>query len=302
MIETVIKSTETIEKNNFERIGNGLEFKLPKDSRSKEVSDAALDAKIEAAAHSAGVFFNLPEATIEKGNTIGVRTKDGATFKDDVFVYNLEQFKKMECTSFEDITKVWSHECGHRLLQNVFPSCWADELGADFFTGVRSEMLGLPKGNFEKMLGSTKASESHPNGALRIQAMDYGRYVAAQMKRSGIQPTWENCLEAYTKSPFATMTYENAKKGGLLSNTDNKLLDKIVSKIEDEKISAFIDDREWHLREAQHAKEKENYYLRESQKATDRKDYGKAADYARSAEAQRRRAEDEIAAAKRCTK
>lgn len=282
MIETLSKAAEMTAMKSIENFGKSFEFKLPDLSQKKqEVTDAVLDAKAEAAAHSASKFFNLPEAKIQKGNTIGVYKNGEGTFLDDVFEYNLEQFKKMNCTSFEDMTKVWAHECGHRLLQNIFPNSWADELGADFFAGARSEMLGLPKSNFEKMLGSTNASKSHPGGALRMKAMDYGRFVVTQMKKAGIQPDLENCIEAYMQSPFSQMTYEN-------SLTSNKAL--------------FVNDRAWHLNQAEKAKKNEEYYLKKSKEASRRGDLKAAADYASKADSYRREAEKEISSANSCTK
>ena len=281
MIETLSKAAEMTAMKSIESFGKSFEFKLPDFSQKKqEVTDAVLDARAEAAAHSASKFFNLPEAKIQKGNTIGVYKNGEGTFLDDVFEYNLEQFKKMNCTSFEDMTKVWAHECGHRLLQNIFPNSWADELGADFFAGARSEMLGLPKSNFEKMLGSTNASKSHPDGALRMKAMDYGRFVVTQMRKAGIQPTWENCISAFLKSQFSELTYENIG--------DNK--------------ASLINDRTWHLNEANKAKNNQEYYLKKSKEAAKRGDIKTSAEYASKADSYRRKAENEISLADSCTK
>ena len=282
MIETLLKAAEVTAMKSIENFGKSFEFKLPDFFQNKqEVTDAVLDARAEAAVHSASKFFNLPEAKIQKGATIGVYKNGEGTFLDDVFEYNLEQFKKMNCTSFEDMTKVWAHECGHRLLQNIFPNSWADELGADFFAGARSEMMGLPKSNFEKMLGSTNASKSHPGGALRMKAMDYGRFVVTQMKKAGIQPTWENCIEAYRQSPFAKMTYENTGK---------------------DKATGFIDNKAYHYGNAADAQAKVNWNLRHSKDAAARGDYKLAKDYAHSASRWQTTVRDETRAANRSTK
>ena len=282
MIETLIKAAEVTAMKSIENLGKNFEFRLPDLVPNKqEVTDAALDARAEAAAHSASKFFNLPEAKIQKGDTIGVYKNGEGTFLDDVFEYNLDQFKRMNCTSFEDMTKVWAHECGHRLLQNIFPNSWADELGADFFAGARSEMLGLPKSNFEKLLGSTTASKSHPGGALRMQAMDYGRFVVTQMKKAGIQPTWENCIEAYMQSPFAKMTYENTGKG---------------------KATGFINNKAYHYGNAADAQAKVNWNLKHSKDAVARGDYKLAKDYAYSSSRWQNTVKDETRAANRSTK
>lgn len=115
-----------------------------------ELSDEALHTRVEASAHSACRFFGLPNIAVEEGDTICVYRGSDIFPDKDIFEYNLHQFKQMGCTNFEDMSKVWAHECGHRLFRMEYPSPWAQELGADFFVGVRSQMLGLPTGNFEK--------------------------------------------------------------------------------------------------------------------------------------------------------
>lgn len=175
----------------------------------KPVTNDVPTYQIEAAAHSACQFFGMNDIPLQEGESIGVYTFNPEIVNDDVFQYNVDQFKKMDLYSFEDQTKVWTHECGHRITQKAFGNTtWADELGADFFLGVREEMLGMGKSNFEKYLGNTKPSHSHPGGALRLRAIEYGRNVAAEMKRNGIVPNWQNCLDAYAKSDFAKMSYE----------------------------------------------------------------------------------------------
>lgn len=73
--------------------------------------------QIEAAAHSACQFFGLPDIPLQEGDSIGVYTFNPDYVNDDVFQYNVEQFQDMKLSSFEDQTKVWTHECGHRILQ-----------------------------------------------------------------------------------------------------------------------------------------------------------------------------------------
>lgn len=174
------------------------------------VSDVPM-YEIKAATHSACEFFGMPDIPIVEGDSIGVYTLNPETVIDDVFQYNKEQFKDMGLSSFEDQTKVWSHECGHRIIQrdpDLAKNSWANELGADVFVGVREELLGLGNSNFERILGATKPSESHPGGVLRLKAIEFGRQIVAEMRRNGIVPTWENCLEEFKKSDFAKMSYE----------------------------------------------------------------------------------------------
>lgn len=246
-----------------------------------ELSDEALHTRVEASAHSACRFFGLPDIVVQEGDTICVYRGLDIFPDKDVFEYNLHQFKQMGCTNFEDMSKVWAHECGHRLLRLDFSSPWAQELGADFFAGVRSQMLGLPSGNFEKFLGKTSGSLSHPSGDLRLQAIKYGRDVVKNMLANGQTPTLESCKAAFENSPFAKM--------------------KPIRRVSQES-AAFVDSKSYHYGEAAKAKENANYYSKQAEKAANNGDFSKAKDYSRKAESYANKAKDENSAAERSSK
>lgn len=195
------------------------------------LSDEALKARVEAAAHSANKFFGIPDIDLVEGDAIGVYRNCDIFLDKDVFEYSLDQFKDMKCLSFEDMTKVWAHECGHRILRMDFPSGWTQELGADFFSGVRSEMLGLPTSDFEKVLGSTKGSETHPVGNLRVNAIQYGREVVRFYQSKGIEPTIEDLKKDFANSEYSKITYENyteSKFAAWVNNTNSPCLIKTI--------------------------------------------------------------------------
>lgn len=246
-----------------------------------ELSDNALHTRVEASAHSACKFFGLPDIVIQEGDTICVYRGLDIFPDKDVFEYNLHQFKQMGCTNFEDLSKVWAHECGHRLLRMDFPSPWAQELGSDFFAGVRSQMLGLPSGNFEKFLGNTSGSLSHPPGELRLQAIKYGRDVVKNMLAIGQEPTITNCKDAFANSPFAQMQPMRRTSGD---------------------VAAFINDKSYHYEQAAKAKGNAEYYTKQAEKAASNGDYNKAKDYAKKAESFTAKVKDENSAVERSTK
>ena len=224
------KAVEIREDSKAQDISAISKFEYASTRFKEGLSDEALKARVEAAAHSACKFFEIPDAELIEGDAIGVYRECDIFLDKDVFEYSLDQFKDMKCVSFEDMTKVWAHECGHRILRMDFPSSWAQELGADFFSGVRSEMLGLPTSNFEKVLGSTTGSASHPVGNLRVQAIQFGREVVRGFQEKGITPTIENCKEAFAKSPFSEITYENNQNPKFASITNTFISAKDVSK------------------------------------------------------------------------
>lgn len=237
--------------------------------------------QIEAAAHSACKFFNMPDAPLIEGDSIGVYTLNPDYINDDVFQYNISQFKEMNLHSFEDQTKVWTHECGHRILQKMYGNSWANELGSDFFVGVREEILGMGSSSFEKMLSSTKASVSHPGGKLRIEAIKYGREVAADMKKNGITPTWHNCIEKFDQTKFAKMSFEN-------TTSDFHEL--------------FVNDRSYHEREARRSREEANYYMKESNRYAEKGDLSKSNEMLKKAKSYQQEAEDHCKSMAQCTK
>lgn len=238
------------------------------------------DYQVEAAAKCAGDFFGMPDLQIQKGDTIGVYTMNCDILGDEVLEYNADLFKDLKCDSFEDMTKIWSHEMGHIIFQKEYPmGGWADELGGDYFTGIRSEMLGIGTGNFEKSIGKTEASVSHPGGKLRVDAINYGREVAAQMKREGKTPTWQNCIEEFKKSDFAKYTSDRMPlsfKG--------------------------LNDRAYHYSRAADAKRNAEFYTKEAKRAEKNGDYTMARDYAQRASSFKKTEENEIKEANRCEK
>ncbi len=239
------------------------------------------DYEIEAAAHSACHFFGLPDIHLQEGESIGVYLDNPDTTVDDHFVYNKKQFEDMGWTSFEDQTKVWTHECGHRILQNKFGPGWKHELGADFMVGVREEMLGLGESKFEKALGRTEASASHPGGQLRLRSIQFGREVAAEMKAKGITPNWENCIERFQQSEFANYSFENAQDGNFMG--------------------LFVNSKEFHEKEANRCAEEANYYAKEAQKAAERGDYAKSKDLISKSNSYAREATEHQKSKSQCT-
>ena len=231
--KAVEKAIEIREAAKAQDVSAISKFEYASTQFKEGLSDEALKARVEAAAHSACKFFEIPDADLIEGDAIGVYRECDIFLDKDVFEYSLDQFKDMKCVSFEDMTKVWAHECGHRILRMDFPSAWAQELGADFFSGVRSEMLGLPTSNFEKVLGSTTGSATHPVGSLRVQAIQFGREVVRGFQEKGITPTIENCKEAFAKSPFSEITYENYSTPQFTKFVDEKGHFKIKLKLDD---------------------------------------------------------------------
>ena len=256
--------------------------RLSSEVKAETLSDAALATRMEAAAHSACKFFGLPEPELVEGDSIAVCMKRCDLFMtDDKFLFNLDQFKDMNSISFEDMSKIWSHECGHRVLRFYNMSPWAQELGSDFFIGVRSEMLGLPNGNIEKALGESKGGLSHPPGNLRLQAIQYGRETVQDFKKAGVPITMQNMRETFRMSHFARIK---------------------IGEVADTKVAAFVNDKAWYYKEAAKAQENANYYSKEAKKAADKGDFSRAKDLQSKAQSYENKVRDEKKSADMCSK
>lgn len=232
--------------------------RLSSEIKAGLLSDAALEARMEGAAHSECKFFELPESELVKRDSItDCMKRCDLLMADDKTLFSLDQFKDMNSLSFEDMSKVWSHECGHRVLQVYEMSPRVQELGADFFMGVRSEMLGLPNGNLEKALGESKGGNSHSPGHLRLQAIQYGRETVQDFKKAGVPITMQNLREAFRMSRFAKIGEHE---------------------VADTKVAALANDKAWHYKEVAKAQDNANYYSHEAKKAADKGDFMRAKD------------------------
>ena len=186
--------------------------KFAKDVVPSFMDGAEISTKtISDAARKATKFFGLPEISIKEGPSVAVAPGSFMTFRDDVFLYNKAQLKREGLTTSADISKVYAHECGHRISQRFFQGqgSWANELCADFFAGAFCEMNKMKAGNFERSLGRQRASITHPGGKLRLQALEDGKRCVAEMKAKGITPTWEKLMEKFKETNAHTLTFAN---------------------------------------------------------------------------------------------
>ena len=156
------------------------------------------DDMITEAVGNACDFFNLPETPIVNTDGVCVWPNDTQTTLDDVFGLNREQLADLGITSPNAVTLAYTHECAHRALQGFEGiEGKAQELACDFFAGIHSELNDIDSEQFEKALGSMTESESHPDGSLRVEAVEFGKQVAADMMAQGVTPTIESCMDRF---------------------------------------------------------------------------------------------------------
>lgn len=167
------------------------------------------DAVASAVSNACG-FFGLPEVPIINSEQVCVWSNDEHTTFDDVIGINREQLTDMGMISSDSLKLAYTHECAHRALQNYDTyEGPLEELVCDYFAGIHSVLGDIDTDQFEEAIGKTIGSETHPNGSLRVEAIEYGKQIASEIEAQGIEPTFEYCLDRFedfqsTDSDFAS--------------------------------------------------------------------------------------------------
>lgn len=156
------------------------------------------DAMVASAVHRACDFFGMPTpASVLDDNGVCVYNGDPTTIFDDVMGFSRLQMIKMGIQGEDSLTLVYTHECAHRALQNISYTIdpWHEELACDFFAGVNAAMNNMDASNFQNALGSLPGGDTHPNGQLRAEFIEYGQQVVEYMQERGIEVSFENCIQ-----------------------------------------------------------------------------------------------------------
>lgn len=176
---------------------------------SQNIHNTALpDEMVLSAVTNACDFFGIPEVPVVNAHGTCVWPNDSSTYEDDVFGFNREQLMSLGVSGEDSLTLIYTHECAHRTLQSTYTDDWEEELACDFFAGVHAGMKGMNIDNFEASLGQTPGGDSHPNGALRADFIEYGKEIAEEMQARGVEVTFEGCI--------ARLNQHLEEKGGLI--------------------------------------------------------------------------------------
>ena len=145
---------------------------------TQNINDTAItDEMVMSAVQQACAFFGIPEVPVVNAQGTCVWSNDPSTYDDDVLGLNREELMSMGISGKDSLALVYTHECAHRTLQNIYADDWEEELACDFFAGVHAGMRGINMANFEAATGDTSGSVSHPSGALRADFIEYGREI-----------------------------------------------------------------------------------------------------------------------------
>lgn len=164
--------------------------------------DSLTDDVVLQSVKEASDFFNMnAPMDVHEDWTTGVMTGMDFTENDDVLVFNRKQMTEMGITDKEGFDLVMTHEGAHRALQglNTGFNSHQEELCCDYMAGVRAGLNGMDEGKMTVSLENTTESNTHPDGAARVEAIEAGvSFAHSYMENhNGQPPTFSDCLEHF---------------------------------------------------------------------------------------------------------
>lgn len=180
--------------------------------------DSISDEMVLQSVQEASDFFNMDvPMNVHEDWTTGVMTGMPFTENDDILVFNRQQMLDMGITDKEGFDLVMTHEGAHRALQGIntgFDS-HQEELCCDYMAGVRAGLNGMDEGKMEASLGGTVESDSHPDGAARVAAIEAGVSFAHEYMEAhnGTPPTFSECLDHFSQTDVYASTVAPQESG-----------------------------------------------------------------------------------------
>lgn len=164
--------------------------------------DSLSDEMVLQSVKEASDFFNMnAPMNVHEDWTTGVITGMSFTENDDILVFNREQMQSMGITDKEGFDLVMTHEGAHRALQglNTGFDSHQEELCCDYMAGVRAGLNGMDEGKLSASLSDAEESQTHPDGAARVKAIEDGVSFAHEYMEShnGTPPAFSDCLEHF---------------------------------------------------------------------------------------------------------
>lgn len=217
--------------------------------------DSLSDEMVIQSVQEASDFFNLDiPMNVHEDWTTGVMTGLPFTEDDDVLVFNRQQMLDMGITDKEGFDLVMTHEGAHRALQgmNTGFNSHQEELCCDYMAGVRAGLNGMDEGKMEASLHGTIESESHPDGAARVAAIEAGVSFAHDYMEAhnGTPPTFSDCLDHFNQTDVYASTITLQESGQINLRPDVAFTDNDSMTAERELKSYSQHDVDWYEHQA----------------------------------------------------
>ena len=254
------------------------------------------DKEIAESIQKASDFFHLcSPKDIREDWTTGVILGMKQKGYDDVLCFNREQMEEIGITDQEGFDLVMTHEGAHRALQIMEGKydSHQEELCCDFLAGVRAGLNGMDEKKLIRTLETSTESITHPDGLLRAEAIQTGaQYAKEYMAINNEAPSFSKCLERFDKKL-------DEMSGNILDVAQDITLKEDI--FDNSELKAFIDDKVYHLQEAQTAKEWAEWHHKRTDEAIAKGDLSSAKDHTYSAQSYERQAKEHLESASKCT-
>lgn len=159
-------------------------------------------------------FFELPVPVVHQQCESMAKVMMSKKAEDYEMFYNWQLMQEAGINNKDAFTMVVVHETTHQLLRHthfgIFDNeLWIHELTADLMAGAYSVLHGdVATGKYKYVLQQQKATLTHPDGKLRVQAVEYGWQIASQLMMAqryrGIKSVMEN-LPVFVYAHYAAL-------------------------------------------------------------------------------------------------
>ena len=273
------------------------------ESAQEHFGDGLTNEVVAQSVHEASVFFGMDDPiNLHEDWTTGVMTNMSWTENDDVLIFSRDQMAEMGITDKEGFDLVMTHEGAHRALQgmNTGFDSHQEELCCDYMAGVRAGLNGMDEGKMEASLGGTVESETHPDGAARVAAIEAGVSFAHDYMEAhnGTPPTFSDCLDNFNQTDVYASTVTPQEQGQVSLRPDVAFADVA----DQEQLHGFVNDKSYHLDRAESAQHNAEWHEKRAEAAIARGDLSAAKEHTSKAESFRKWEKDHIQSAQRSTK
>lgn len=283
--------------------------------------DLQPDAIVQSVQDASAFFNEVMPSAIQYGDMTGVCTHLSDTMADDVLYINPEQMANMHLTAQDAFDLVMTHECAHRALQGVSVSfsLHQEELCCDGLTGVRAALNpeDISRDAIDAMKASlinTDANDTHPAGENRVNMIDEGmRFAQAYCAEHHCAPTLQECIDHFKElqefkdagnmHELLALRVDDAVADGLKTSGPSTELENVDSAeiTSDDSVHGFVNDKEYHEREARKAGEDMDYHAKEMSNAAARGDKTAMQNHKSKMDSAKSRMNDHLRSAQMCT-
>ena len=273
------------------------------ESAQEHFGDGLTNEVVAQSVHEASVFFGMDDPiNVHEDWTTGVMTNMSWTENDDVLIFSRDQMAEMGITDKEGFDLVMTHEGAHRALQgmNTGFDSHQEELCCDYMAGVRAGLNGMDEGKMEASLGGTVESETHPDGAARVAAIEAGVSFAHDYMEAhnGTPPTFSDCLDHFNQTDVYASTVTPQEQGHVNLRPDVAFADVA----DQNQLYGFVNDKSYHLDKAESAQHNAEWHEKRAEAAIARGDLSAAKEHTSKAASFRKWEQDHIKSAQRSTK